>query len=174
MADGKKQFSIQSWPRNNIKKIPRVLAIDPAYSEKGSKTGYSVFDGMCISEHGTMTKAQVDDPDNIDRLLRDCDELVVEDQHFVVNAQVLMKLVYSRDLWIIPAKRYKTIRRIILMQPQTWQSKVERKWSFKSKKNPDMWREYVKHRWGISPASIDTVASICILSVHLDLSKIRY
>lgn len=154
----------------------RILAIDPAYNiNNKSVTGFALIHDKILVKHGFMTKNEVDDPSEVDFLLSQCDHLVVENQYLGLNPQVLMKLVYSRDLWIIPAKRYKSIKVIFLMDPGTWQSKVDRTWrrSRGGKKNQDEWRFYVRQRWAVDPQRMDTVAAICIASVYIDTVKLR-
>jgi len=147
----------------------RILSIDPAYSEKGSKTGFAVYMDQKIVEYGVLTKKQVDDPYQIDYFLGLCDELVVEDQYCGPNVETLKKLIYARDLWIIPARRFRNIRNITLYKPQKWMKALSRARRGFQKRDPDGWASYIKLRWGLNGAmQPDSVAAMCILSVYLD------
>lgn len=151
-----------------------LLAIDPSYA---GDTGWALWNQKKLIEYGHLPPASVSDTLTRFSLIKRADVLVIEDQFFSKNADVLKKLVLSRAWWEVPARDVFGLE-IDIMAPQTWQKAVNRGWAFgsKSKTNYEVYENYVRARYEINGSTSlvpDTIAALCIGSVWMDLHPER-
>ena|SRR3990167_7830074 len=154
----------------------KTLAIDPAYS---GPTGYALFTNDTLIRYGHL-EAEAWEWDVRRKLLGLANRLVIEGQYIhlngqtgrLLNGQTALKLVEARCLWTIPARDHFGIE-AHEMQPQEWQSKVQRGWRRGVKKDYALIRQYVEGRFSISGVTQDEASAICIGAVFLDLEKMR-
>ena len=172
--------------RGNIKRLvvpelerPKaMLCIDPAYA---GKTGLAYFErgigSFTLSQYGFLKPAEALSNSRlwwIARLIKAGGVLVIEDAHYQRNALVLKRMVEGKCWWTVAAMDSGVpMSHIIEVQPQQWQSLVQRGWRFgkQSKKDIGVIRQYVTHRWGVDEPSPDALSAICLGTWAIDTHR---
>ncbi len=154
-----------------------ILSVDPNYS---GQTGiawfqyerlmtYQVFDSKRIRE--TRYGGEIIRNLLVNGTLTPIDVLIIEDSWFGFNAQISKKLIEAKMEWVVRAKDLGI--KVVEVMPQSWQSKVQRKWRFgkKSKTDYNVIIDYVKKRFGVSEITKDAAAAVCIGATWLDMER---
>ena len=163
-------------PMGPTERPKALLCIDPAYA---GKTGLAYFQrgigDYTLSHYGFLLPHEARSDARyvwLRRIKKAGGTLVIEDAHFQKNVLTLKRMVEAKCWWTVAAMDAGfSPEQIIEVQPQQWQSAVQRGWKFgkKSAKDIGVIQQYVKHRWGVDEPQPDALSAICLGTWAIDM-----